>query len=320
MSRRLLAPAVLATLLACGDPGAVVVGSKDFVEQDVLAELIAQELEARGVPVERRFHFGGTDITHEALTSGAIDLYVEYSGTALMAILDRAPIHDRDSVYTVVEEAYLDRWDLVVGPPLGFENTFALVVRRDDAESLGLSTISGLAAVDQEWTAGFGPEFMSREDGYPGLREAYGLEFGSVKQMDLGLLYRALEQGGIDVAVGNSTDGQIDALDLVVLRDDRDFFPPYQAIPVVRREILESHPPVWSVLLALEEEISTREMRELNRRVVVEGADIPRAVRRWRAENLGADTTAADTTPATADTTPATNPTSNDSEPREANP
>lgn len=292
MTRRapaLLAAVLLAAFAACGDPGAVVVGSKDFVEQDVLAELIAQELEARGVPVERRFHFGGTDITHAALTSGAIDLYVEYSGTALTAILDRAPIHDRDSVYTEVEAAYLEKWDLVVGPPLGFENTFALVVRRADADSLGLSTISDLAGVAPSMTAGFGPEFMSREDGYPGLREAYGLEFGAVKQMDLGLLYRALERGGIDVAVGNSTDGQIDALDLVVLRDDRDFFPPYQAIPVVRRETLESHPPVWSALLALEEEISTREMRALNRSVVVEKVDIPTAVRRWRAENLATD-------------------------------
>ncbi|MBW3660686.1 MAG: ABC transporter substrate-binding protein [Gemmatimonadetes bacterium] len=289
-SRSVLFGAALLVVAGCGGPGAVTVGSKDFVEQDVLAELIAQELEARGVPVERRFHFGGTDITHEALKRGAIDLYVEYSGTALVAILDRAPIHDADSVYTVVEEAYLDRWDLVLGPPLGFENTFALMVRRADADSLGLATISDLAGVDAGWTAGFGPEFMSRADGYPGLARAYGLEFGSVRQMDLGLLYRALEQGGIDVAVGNSTDGQIAALDLVVLEDDRDFFPPYQAVPVVRRETLESHPPVWTALQELEGAISTEAMRELNRRVVVEGVDIPRAVRRWRAEKLQSET------------------------------
>ncbi|MDX1660591.1 MAG: glycine betaine ABC transporter substrate-binding protein [Gemmatimonadota bacterium] len=287
MRRGILAVATLVAALACGGPEAVTVGSKDFVEQDVLAELVSQELEERGIPVERRFHFGGTDITHEALKSGAIDLYVEYSGTALVAILDRAPIHDADSVYTVVEETYLERWDLVLGPVLGFENTFALVVRRADADSLDLEAISDLARVDERWTAGFGPEFMSREDGYPGLRRAYDLEFESVKQMDLGLLYRALEQGQIDVAVGNSTDGQIAALDLVVLEDDRDFFPPYQAVPVVRRETLESHPPVWDVLQSLERTISTEQMRELNRRVVGEGVDIPKAVRRWRATHLG---------------------------------
>lgn len=289
MTRRLLSTLVVLLAIGCAGPGTVTVGSKDFVEQDVLAELIGQELEARGIPVERRFHFGGTDITHEALKSGAIDLYVEYSGTALVAVLDRAPIHDADSVYMVVEEEYLERWDLVLGPALGFENTFALVVRREDADSLGLRTISDLARVDEEWTAGFGPEFMSRDDGYPGLKRAYGLEFGSVRQMDLGLLYRALEQGQIDVAVGNSTDGQIAALDLVVLEDDRDFFPPYQAVPVVRRETLESHPPVWDALQSLDRAISTGAMRELNRQVVVEGVDIPKAVRRWRATHLGGE-------------------------------
>lgn len=290
MRRLLVFGTGLLAATACGGPGSVAVGSKDFVEQDVLAELISQELEERGVPVERRFHFGGTDITHEALKRGDIDLYVEYSGTALVAVLDRDPIHDADSVYTVVEEEYLDRWDLVLGPPLGFENTFALVVRRADADSLGLATVSDLGAVDDGWTAGFGPEFMSREDGYPGLKRAYGLEFGAVRQMDLGLLYRALVQGAIDVAVGNSTDGQIAALDLVVLEDDRDFFPPYQAVPVVRRGTLESHPPVWTVLQSLERAISTEAMRELNRQVVVENVDIPRAVRRWRATHLRSTT------------------------------
>lgn len=272
-----------AALAACGGGGSVAVGSKDFIEQDILAELLAQELEARGVPVERKFHFGGTNLTHRALIGGDIDLYVEYTGTMLTAILDREPIYDADSVFVVVEEAYADRWDLVVGEPLGFENTFALVVRAADAESLGLRTIADLRRVDERWTAGFGPEFMSRPDGYAGLREAYELEFGAVRQMDLGLLYRALAQGQIDVAVANSTDGQIAALGLAVLEDNRRYFPPYQAVPVVRRETLERHPPVWDALQALEGRISGDDMRELNRRVVVEGGEIARIVRRWRA-------------------------------------
>ncbi|MDX1622749.1 MAG: glycine betaine ABC transporter substrate-binding protein [Gemmatimonadota bacterium] len=281
-----LLAAALPLLAACGGADAVAVGSKDFVEQDVLAELISQELEERGVPVERRFHFGGSKLTHEALVNDELDLYVEYTGTALVAVLGRDPIHDADSVYTVVEEAYLDRWDLVLAPPLGFENTFAVIVRAGDADSLGLEAIGDLAAVDEEWTAGFGPEFMSREDGYPGLKEAYGIAFGEVKQMDLGLLYRALDQGEIDVAVGNSTDGQIAAFDLRVLNDNRNFFPPYEAVPVVRRETIERHPRVWDVLQRLEGVVTAEQMRELNRTVVVEDADIPRAVRRWRARHL----------------------------------
>lgn len=283
-SGRGLCTAAALAVAACSG-GAVAVGSKDFVEQDILAELLAQELEEHGVPVERRFHFGGTNLIHRALVEGEIDLYVEYTGTMLTAILDRPPVHDADSVYTEVESAYLDEWDLVLGPPLGFENTFALVVRRGDADSLGLATIGDLARVDDRWTAGVGPEFMSRPDGYPGLRGAYGLEFAAVRQMDLGLLYRALAQGAVDVAVGNSTDGQIAALDLVVLTDNRRFFPPYQAVPVVRRVTIERWPAVWDVLQSLRRRIPVGEMRELNRRVV-EGEDIGRVVRRWRATHL----------------------------------
>lgn len=268
---------------ACGNDDAVVVGSKDFVEQEVLGELLAQELEARGMEVERRFHFAGTNLTHQALVSGEIDLYVEYSGTALMAVLDHPPIQDPDSVRAVIEEAYLDRWDLVVRPALGFENTFAFIVRADDADSLALVTIGDLRRIDQEWTAGFGPEFMERPDGYAGIRETYGIEFGDVRQMDLGLLYRALSESAIDVAVGNSTDGQIAAFDLRVLVDDRGYFPPYQAVPIVRREVLELHPPVREALAALEDAIDADEMRRLNAAVISGDDDIADVVRRWRA-------------------------------------
>ena len=272
----------VAALAGCGD-SAVVVGAKDFLEQDVLAEIVAQELEARGVEVERRLHLGGTHLAHQAVRSGRIDLYVEYSGTVLVEILDQPPLGDPEEVYRVVEREYLDRWELVTGPPLGFENTFAFVVRRADADSLALDTITDLASVSPEWTIGVGPEFLDRADGYPGVTRAYGLRFDGVRQMDLGLLYRALEEGRIDVAVGNSTDGQIAALDLVVLRDDRLFFPPYQAIPVVRRETLERHPDVWPVLEALGGAVSAATMRELNRAVVEGNEDVATIVRRFRA-------------------------------------
>jgi len=275
--------AVAALAAACGGGEAVVVGSKDFLEQDVLAELVAQELEARGVEVERRLHLGGTHLAHEALASGKIDLYVEYTGTALVEILDQEPLRDPERVYGLVEREYLERWDLVTGPALGFENTFAFVVRKADAESLGLATIGDLARVAPGWTIGVGPEFLDRADGYGGVTEAYGLRFGGVRQMDLGLLYRALVERRIDVAVGNSTDGQIAALGLVVLRDDRRFFPPYQAVPIVRRETLDRHPKTWDALQALSGTIPAEAMRELNRSVVEGDEDVATVVRRWRA-------------------------------------
>jgi glycine betaine/choline ABC-type transport system substrate-binding protein len=262
----------------------VVVGSKDFVEQEILAELMAQEIEARGVEVKRRFHFGGTDITHIALTSGEIDLYVEYTGTALVAILGKEPVFDPDSVYRDVQREYLRRWSLVVGRPLGFENTFALVVRQADADSLDLETIGDLAEVAPGWTAGFGPEFMERPDGYPGLKDRYGFEFGRVRQMDLGLLYRAIAGGQIDVAVGNSTDGQIPALGLAVPRDNLRYFPPYQAVPVVRQETIEMQPAVRKVLEELEGTLTAERMRVLNGQVVMDGEDIRTVVQEWRAE------------------------------------
>jgi glycine betaine/choline ABC-type transport system substrate-binding protein len=279
----LLAALATGILAACGGERPVVVASKNFVEQVVLGELVAQELEARGVDVERRLHLGGTFVCHNALVAGEADVYVEYTGTAYTAILERPPISHPDSVLLAVESEYAERWDLAWAPALGFENTFALVVRRADADSLGLATISDLAAVADDMTAGFGPEFMAREDGYPGLSRTYGLAFGDVRQLELGLMYRALEGGEIDVAVANSTDGQIEGLDLVVLRDDRRYFPPYHAAPVVRREVLERVPAVWDALASLEGALDVTEMRRLNRRVAVDGGDPALVVREWRA-------------------------------------
>jgi osmoprotectant transport system substrate-binding protein len=272
----------LAVVIGCGGEGPVVVASKNFTEQDILGEILAQELEARGIPVERRFHLGGTFVCHNALVDGEADVYVEYTGTAYTAILERPPISDPDSVLLAVESEYAERWDLAWGPPLGFENTFALVVRAADADSLGLATISDLARVAAGFTAGFGPEFMAREDGYPGLSDEYAFEFGEVRQMELGLMYRALEEGEIDLAVANSTDGQIAGLDLVVLRDDRHHFPPYQAAPVIRRETLERVPAAWEAILGLEGALDDEAMRELNYRVAVGGEDAAAVVREWR--------------------------------------
>jgi osmoprotectant transport system substrate-binding protein len=285
--------AILLALFACRGEEVVVVGGKDFLEQDVLAEVVAQELESRGVEVERRLHLGGTHLAHQALRSGEIDLYVEYTGTALVEILDHEPIGDPRRVREVVAREYLRRWDLVVGPSLGFENTFAFVVRPSDADSLGLATIGDLSRHAPRWTIGVGPEFLDRADGYRGVTETYELEFGRVRQMDLGLLYRALVERQIDVAVGNSTDGQIAALGLVVLRDDRRFFPPYEAVPVARRDLLERHGSVERALNSLAGALPAEAMRSLNR-AVTEGSDASAVVRRWRATREHAVTSARD--------------------------
>jgi glycine betaine/choline ABC-type transport system substrate-binding protein len=273
---------LLPLLLVCGSSDSVVIGSKNFTEQNVLGEILAQELEARGIPVERRFHLGGTFVCHNAVVDGEIDLYPEYTGTALTAILKRPPIQDADRAFREVRDAYAERWNLAWGAPLGFENTFALVVRRADAESLGLRTISDLGSAAGRMTAGFGPEFMARDDGYPGLRKAYGFDFGTIRQLDLGLMYRALAEREIDVAVANSTDGRIDALDLVVLIDDRRYFPPYQAAPVVREEALDRHPRLGEALSGLAGALDEAGMRALNREVE-SGGRLADVVRAWRA-------------------------------------
>lgn len=277
------------TLGGCSPRDAVVVGTKNFTEQNVLGEIVAQELEARGVPVERRFHLGGTFVCHRALLNGEIDVYVEYTGTALTAVLELPVDTDPERVYQTVRRAYRERWGLEWTHPLGFENTFALVVRRTDAEAQGFASIADLAPRAAELVAGFGPEFMARPDGYPGLREMYGLEFGSIRQLDLGLMYRALADDQIDVAVANSTDGQIAGLDLLVLDDDRSYFPPYQAAPVVRGATLEREPRLAEALAGLADALTPKAMQNLNYEVDVEGRDVSEVVRAWRSERVGTD-------------------------------
>ncbi|MDP2496660.1 MAG: glycine betaine ABC transporter substrate-binding protein [Candidatus Palauibacterales bacterium] len=312
MSRRTLLALLLLVLLpwaaGCGGggPEPVVVGGKNFTEQDVLGEIVATWIErTTELPVERRLHLGGTFVCHRALRGGEIDVYVEYTGTGLTAILEREPVQDPDSVYRIVDRSYRQRWGLDWTAPLGFENTFVILVREATADSLGLETVSDAVPHAGAWTPGFGYEFTEREDGFPGLVEAYGLEFGSrPRAMELGLTYRALAEGRIDLTAGNSTDGQIDALDLAVLRDDRRYFPPYDAAPVVRRELLERRPEVARSLERLGGRITTREMRRMNRAVDGEGRSYRAVAREWVERELSADAPGADTAAgAAADTT-----------------
>jgi len=285
MRLRRIIPVSLAALTAgCGIGGdSIVVASKNFTEQTILAELVAQQIERRtDIRVDRRFFLGGTFVCHHAIVAGEVDIYVEYTGTALTAILERPPAHDPGAVYAGVRKAYADRFDLVWGEPLGFDNTFAILVRGADARALGITTISDAAPHTPNWRAGFGYEFMEREDGFPGLAQRYDLEFaGTPRTMDLGLTYRALAEGQVDLIAGNSTDGLIAALDLIQLRDDRSYFPPYEAAPVIRRAILDRHPEVGEALDELSGRISGDDMRRLNYLVDVEHRDVPLVVREW---------------------------------------
>lgn len=288
MARRTGVALLILGLLAAScarEPGdRIVIGSKNFTEQIILGELLAQHIEARTtLKVERRFDLGSTLICHQALRAGEIDLYVEYTGTALTAILDQEPPSRPEEVFNRVKQAYDERFNLVWAPPLGFNNTFALVVRGEDARRLGLKTISDVAAHAPGWRAGFGYEFMERPDGFRGLAETYNLKFGAPpRTMELGLLYRALTDEQVDIVAGNSTDGLIDALGLTMLEDDRHYFPPYHAAPVVRREMLEQHPTLQTALAELGGRISEAEMRQLNYAVDGEGGNFVQVVREFR--------------------------------------
>jgi osmoprotectant transport system substrate-binding protein/osmoprotectant transport system permease protein len=259
----------------------VVVGSKDFTESAILGEIVAQMLEGRGITVERRFELGG-NLPHDALLAGKLDLYPEYTGTAYTAILKHPPITDPRAVFEQVKKEYAEEFNLVISEPLGFDNTFAILVRGADARSLKLKTISDAAPYAPKWRAGFGQDFMSRADGYPGFVKAYGLRFAEQpREMDLSLTYIALASGKVDLIAGNSTEGRIAALDLFQLEDDRHYFPPYEAVYIVRNDSLSRSPDLKEVLGKLVHAISTEEMRQLNYEVDANKRSQAEVVREW---------------------------------------
>ena len=265
-----------------GSKTTVTIGSKDFTESALLAEVIAQMLEARGVSVERRFELGG-NLPHDALVSGTLDLYPEYTGTSYTAILHHAPIGDPRAVYNQVKQEYGGKFNVLVSEPLGFENTFAILVRGDEARKLNLKTISEAASHAPQWRAGFGQDFMSRADGYPGFSKSYGLKFAEVREMDLSLTYIALSSRQVDLIAGNSTEGRIATLDLFQLADDRHYFPPYEAVYLVRQDSLTRVPALNDVLAKLANAISTDEMRRLNYEIDGNKRDVKEVVREWLA-------------------------------------
>lgn len=259
----------------------VVIASKDFTESIILAEIAAQMLEARGVAVERRFELGG-NLPHEALLSGTADLYPEYTGTAYTAILQHTPIGDPHKVFAEVKQEYGAKFNLEISQPLGFENTFAILIRGNDARRLKLRTISDAVSQAPKWRAGLGQDFMSRADGFPGFSKAYGLRFLEVREMDLSLTYIALSSKQVDLIAGNSTEGRIATLDLFQLEDDRHYFPPYEAVYIFRKAALT--PALNEMLSKLSNAITTDEMRRLNYEVDGNKRGVKDVVKEWLAK------------------------------------
>ena len=280
-----LVASVVLSLSSCAPSHSdrIVISSKNFTESLILGELMAQEIEAHtSLKVERRFYLAGTYICHQGILAGRIDIYPEYTGTALTAILKQQPESDRTQVYRRVKSEYEKRLGLTLGPAFGFNDTFAMEIRGQEARRLNLKTLSQAAAYAPRWRAGFGYEFMERPDGYKGLVAAYGLHFAEAPRiMDLGLLARTLHEGQIDLAAGNTTDGLIPALDLFVLEDDRHYFPPYEAVPVIRRQTLEQHPEVARVLAEFAGKISDQEMQQMNYAVDGQHRDVKEVAREF---------------------------------------
>ncbi len=262
-----------------GKRATVIVGSKDFTESVILAEIVAQSLEARSLIVERQFELGG-NLCHEAITSGRMDFYPEYTGTSYTAILKHEPITDTRAVYETVKREYAEKFNVEVSAPLGFSNDFAILVRGADARRLNLKTISDAVPHARAWRAGFGQDFKTRADGYPGLARAYGLQLSAEpREMDLAFTYRALAENQVDIIAGNSTDGLIAALDLVQLEDDRHYFPPYEAVILIRRDALS--PAINEVIESLRNSINTEQMRRLNYEVDGKKRSPREVVREW---------------------------------------
>ena len=278
-----LATLVLLSSCSPSHENRIVVGSKNFTESFILGELIAQQIEAHSdLKVDRRFYLAGTYICQQAILAGRIDVYPEYTGTALTAILKQNAGGDKQDVYRRVKEQFENRFGLTLGPSLGFNDTFAMEIRGEDARRLNIKTLSEATAVAPQWRAGFGYEFMERPDGYRGLAATYGLHFAEQPRiMDLGLLARALKDHQIDLAAGNTTDGLIPALDLFVLQDDRHYFPPYEAVPVIRAQTVQQYPEVAQALAELAGKISDEEMQHMNYAVDGQHRDAAEVVREF---------------------------------------
>ncbi|BAU14977.1 binding protein of ABC transporter component [Leptolyngbya sp. NIES-3755] len=277
----LLALCLMFSIVACqGGGDRVVIGSKNFTEQVILGEILAQQIERKtNIKVDRKFNLGGTFVCLTGIRNGELDIYPEYTGTAYGAILKLGAESDPKKTLETVKSRFERDFQLLWTKPFGFNNSFAMVVRGEDARNLKIQTLSQAAQHTPKWTAGFGPEFLNREDGFPGLAKTYNLKFETQpKVMDLGLLYRSLQDKQVDIVAGSTTDGLLSTLDLTVLKDDKRYFPPYEAAAVVRRETFQKHPELKEVLDQLGGMISDKTMQELNYRVDGKKEDVKQVV------------------------------------------
>ena len=290
-NRRFIIPSSILILMMLGlivfvnrpIPPTIAIGGKNFTEQFILGEILAQHIESHTkLKVDRRFNLGGTSIIHEAVKAGKIAGYVEYTGTAFTAILNQKPISNPQIVYQKVKQDYDQKFKLEVMRPLGFNNTYAMIIRKEDAKRLNIKTLSEAAKYTPQWQAGFWYEFLERKDGYAGLVKTYGLKFNKPpKQMELGLMYQALKEKQVDLIAGNSTDGLIPVLDLVILEDDKKYFPPYYAIPVFNQAILKKYPGLREAIDRLAGLISTEEMQKMNYQVDNQSLPAEEVAREW---------------------------------------
>jgi len=273
---------LLASMSGCGSAETIVIGSKNFTEQVILGELLAQQIENQTeLKVVRKLNLGGTFICDQALRAGELDGYVEYTGTAYTAILKNDPIRDPQEVYQRVKESY-ETEGMEWLQPLGFNNTFAILIRGEAAKRFGVRTISDIAPYTPNWLAAFGYEFIERADGFEGLSETYDLKFAEPPRvMELGLTYRALADQRVDLIAGDSTNGLIAVLDLFVLEDDKQYFPPYDGVPVFRTETLQRYPQMREVLNRLAGTIDEDQMRRMNYQVDGEGKSVREVVKEF---------------------------------------
>jgi glycine betaine/choline ABC-type transport system substrate-binding protein len=287
--RALACVCALVAALGCSRTRPVTVGSKNFTEQIVLGEIVAQQIERRlGQKVDRKLDLGGTLLAQQALVNGEIDLYPEYTGTALTAVLKLPPSADAAAVLERVRAEYRRRWKLEWLAPLGFDNTFAMAVRGADARAAGIATLSDAARRKQAWRLGVGYEFSQRPDGLAGLQQTYHLPLdGTPRSMDLGLLYKALEQQQVDMVAANATDGMLSVLDVRVLGDDRHYFPPYQAALIVRAQSFERFPGLRAALDELAGKLPDETMRGLNYKVDGKHRAAAEVAREWLAGVAG---------------------------------
>lgn len=285
----IMAGLMIFAMTACSgekaDEKSIVIGGKDFTEQDIMVQLLSEMVEDNtDISVDRKAYLGGSSVVASSIETGSIDMYVEYTGTALISVLGEESQNDADAVYDLVSKRYDEEKNIKWLKPLGFNNTFAITMKKEKAEEMGISKLSDLSEPSKNMVFASTQEFLERNDGYDVFKEVYGINFKEAKGMAPGLCYTAVKEGDADINVSFATDGRIPAFGLVVLEDDKDFFPPYYAAPLVRNEVLEKYPELEEVMNRLAGKLTDAEMAKLNAQVDVDQKDAKTVAKDWLIE------------------------------------